>query len=92
MRPGGQGYRSMVGNERVEGSSGKTASPDMLNLIASVPNWSVSNYRASYWGVSDACRYAGMLLCSRTAGVGRRRIVVACVMIRTLAVGSDVRL
>lgn len=48
MRLGGQGYLSMAHNEGVAASSENTASPNMLELVASVPKWSVSEYYSRY--------------------------------------------
>lgn len=46
--------------------SGKAALPDTWDLTARVPSWIVSDYRACYGWLLDACCFAGIFLDGRS--------------------------
>lgn len=60
MQSGGQGHRLVADNENVAASFKSAALPEMFDLAAHVPNWSVSDDYARYGYLLNARRMARM--------------------------------
>lgn len=70
MQSGGQRYHSIGDSEGVAASSGDASLPETLELVADVPNCTVSKYCTRYERMLDARRFAEMF------SDGRRKMMV----------------
>lgn len=72
VQSGGQGYRSVADNESGAASSEVTSLPETFDLVADVPNWSISGNRTSYGRMLDARQFARMFLEGRSKTLAGR--------------------